>query len=72
MKQYIAIDQNRHMYGPFEHPRKEQCELLARDHVEKYWVDTIDGAKQRGYIIGGLWLGVYEIKPVDLNKTKEA
>lgn len=60
---YMAQDQ----YGKFyhldtNHPRKELLEMFGRKHADKMYVDTKDGkSKHVGYIIGGLWLSVYEV-----------
>lgn len=64
-KQYMAIDQygqTFHSLGP--NPRKALCEKLCRKHVSKMYRDTADGTKHVGYIIGGLWLELFEVRPM--------
>lgn len=65
MKMYMAIDQHGQHYHGLKKPRKELCEILDRQHVEKMYMDTEDGKTYHcGYIIGGLWLSIYEVIPM--------
>ena len=64
-KLYMAIDQYGHTYHNLKHPRKDLCERLGRTHVDKMYIDDKDGNTYHiGYIIGGLWLRLYEVSPV--------
>lgn len=64
---YMAIDQygqTHHDLGP--HPRKGLLEKLGRKHASKMYVDKADGTtKHVGWIIGGLWLTVYEVRRME-------
>lgn len=43
-------------------PRKELIEKLGIKHVDKMYIDTKGGdTKHIGYIIGGLWITLYEV-----------
>jgi len=59
----MALDQ----YGTYyhdlgKHPRKELLRRLGRSHANNMYVDTRLGeAKHVGYVIGGLWLTVYNV-----------
>ena len=55
-KQYMAIDQ----YG-----HKDLMNRLYCKHAEKMYVDTDEGTKHIGYVIAGLWLTLYEVKPYE-------
>jgi hypothetical protein len=61
----MAIDQNGHAFhdlGP--HPRQALCARLGRRHADKMYIDGKDGKTYHiGYIIGGLWLTLYEVRP---------
>lgn len=64
-KQYIAIDQYGQTWKNLEHPRKDLMKKIGCSHAEKMYVDGEDGkAYHIGYVIGGLWLNVYEITPM--------
>lgn len=66
MKMYMAIDQYGNTYHGLKHPRKDLCERLCRSHVEKMYQDKKDGTTVFcGYVIGGLWLQLYEVQPVE-------
>jgi hypothetical protein len=64
-KNHMAIDQYGEIYhdlGP--HPRKELLERLGRRNAQNMYVDNSGGkALHIGYVIAGLWLSVYEVKP---------
>ena len=61
---YMAIDQYNETYHELgKHPRKALLERLYRQHASKMYVDKKDGTIVHiGYIIGGLWLTLYEVK----------
>jgi hypothetical protein len=64
MKMYMAIDQYGNAHHGLVHPRKDLLELLGRKHADKMYRDKTDGSIHHvGYVIGGLWLEVYEVKP---------
>ena len=45
--------------------RKDLMEKIGCNHAEKMYIDGEDGkVYQTGYVIGGLWLEVYEITPM--------
>jgi hypothetical protein len=65
-KKYMAVDQYGQTYHGLEKPRRDLMERLGRKHCAKMYVDTKDGdARHCGYIIGGLWLSIYEVKPIN-------
>jgi hypothetical protein len=65
---YMAIDQYGQTYHGLEHPRKDLLSKLGRQHASKMFVDGKDGKTYMiGYVIGGLWLRVFEVKPVRLS-----
>lgn len=64
-KQYMAIDQYGHTYHGLTHPRKDLMNRLYCKHAEKIYVDTGEGVKHIGYVIAGLWLTLYEVKPYE-------
>lgn len=58
----LGIDQHGEHYNIQKHPRKELLEQLGRKHADKMYVDLKDGATlHKGYVIGGLWISVYEV-----------
>jgi len=63
---YMAIDQYGNTHHGLRHPRKDLCELLGRKHAEKMYVDHRDSSRPPrhcGYVIAGLWLKVFEVRP---------
>lgn len=65
MEQYMAIDQYGQTYHALgAHPRKALLSQLGRRRAKRMYVDTSDGVKHIGWIIAGLWLSVYEVKPM--------
>ena len=65
MRQHMAIDQYGQTYhGLGPHPRKEVLRRLGRKHAERMFVDDKAGRSHHiGYIISGLWLEVYQVRP---------
>jgi hypothetical protein len=68
MASFMGIDQ----YGTTYHglgsthleAKEELCERLARESTEPVYRDKKDGTTvQVGYVIGGLWIGLYEVTP---------
>jgi len=64
---YIGIDQYNTTYFIKKYPRKELLEKLGYKHAEKMYVDDTKTGKARhcGYVIGGLWISVYEVHPIN-------
>jgi hypothetical protein len=66
MKTYMAIDQYGETYhdlGKF--PRKALLERLGRSKAGKMYIDNNKGESFHcGWVIGNLWLTVYEVKPM--------
>lgn len=62
----MAIDQYGHAHhGLGPHPRKALLDRLGRKHASKMYVDRKDGtSRHSGWVIGGLWLSVYEVTPI--------
>ena len=64
-KFFMAVDQYGNTFHNLKHPRKDLCEKLGRQHVDRMYVDTKDGKSYHcGYIIGGHWLDVFEVIPM--------
>ena len=64
-KMYMAIDQYGHHYDSLKHPRKELMDIIGCQHADKMYMETKSGNDYHcGYIIGGLWLTVYEVIPM--------
>jgi hypothetical protein len=61
----------RDQYGQYyhdlgRHPRKELMNRIGRSHVAKMYQDCKDGSsKHVGYIIGGLWITLYSVTPIE-------
>lgn len=64
-KRYMAIDQYGQVFHGLTHPRKDLMERLDKSHADKMFVDRNGGTYHVGYIIGGLWLTIYEVYPVE-------
>jgi hypothetical protein len=63
---YMAIDQYGNTFHGLTHPRKDLMAKLYVKHAEKMYQDKLDGSTvHTGYIIAGLWLAVYEVKPME-------
>lgn len=61
---YMAVDQYGQTFHGLTNPRKELCEKLAKSHADKMYVEGKDGKCYHvGYVIGGLWLTLYIVKP---------
>uniref|UniRef100_A0A6M3LPS6 Uncharacterized protein n=1 Tax=viral metagenome TaxID=1070528 RepID=A0A6M3LPS6_9ZZZZ len=60
---YLGIDQYGQHYKIDNHPRQELCDQLGKKHADKMYVDNTKTGQTRhcGYIIGGLWIDVYEV-----------
>lgn len=67
MKNHMAIDQYGNTYHALgRHPRKTLMERLGRKRAEPMYRDKKDGRTVRvGWVIGGRWLSVYEVKPME-------
>lgn len=66
-KAYMAIDQYGQTYhiGFTKYPRQWLLNHFGRKSARKIYHDTLDGHTYHvGWIIGGLWLSVYEVKPM--------
>jgi hypothetical protein len=64
MEKFMAIDQFGQTYHGLTHPRKDLCERLGRKHASLMYCDTKDGKVfQIGYVIAGLWLRLYAVRP---------
>lgn len=66
---YMAIDQYGNTYHGLKHPRKELLERLgysSSSSAHKMYVDKENGETVHiGYVIGGLWLTLYRVEPVE-------
>ena len=57
----IAVDQfNNVIHLEGKHPRAELIRACSIKHAEKIYIDTADGVKHVGYIIGRSWFTLYE------------
>lgn len=63
-KMYMAIDQYGTTYHGLKHPRKDLLERLGYASAKKMYVDKDGKTYHTGYVIGGAWLDVYEVKPM--------
>lgn len=62
---YMAIDQygqHEHDLGP--HPRKELLQRCGRKSAKRMFVDTKDGVKHIGWVIGDRWFRVFQVIPM--------
>lgn len=62
---WLAIDQYGQNYRltDVKFPRKQLLKKLGRSHADIMYCDLKSGGhKQTGYIIGGLWLDLYEVR----------
>jgi len=65
-KHYMAIDQYGQTFHGLTYPRKELSERLSNKHINKMYCDTKDGySKHIGYVIGGHWCEVFEVKRIN-------
>jgi hypothetical protein len=61
----------RDQYGQYyhdlgRHPRKELMHRIGRSSAKKMYQDSKDGStKHVGYIIGGLWISLYTVTPIE-------
>ena len=62
---YMAIDQYGQTFHGLRNPRKELLNRLCRKHADKMFIDVNGEAKHVGYIIGELWLTLYEVLPYE-------
>lgn len=64
-KNFMAIDQYGETYHDLgKYPRKKLLDLLGGSNAKKMYVDTKNGDVYHvGYIINGLWIRLYEVKP---------
>jgi hypothetical protein len=61
---YVGVDQYGHTYWLGPHPRKELQALLCRSRVSKmYRDDTKRGYDHVGYVVGKLWIEIFELSP---------
>jgi len=59
---YLGIDQYGQHYTIKKHPRKELLEQLGSTHASKMYVDLKSGgSREKGYVISGLWIDVYQV-----------
>ena len=61
---FMGIDQYGYHYDGLVHPRKDLMTRIGSKHVNKMYVDKINGKTVHcGYVIGRLWITIYEVKP---------
>lgn len=61
---YLGVDQNGQRYKIDKYPRKELCERLGYNpsSAQIMYTDYRNGpTRKTGYVIGGLWINVYEV-----------
>lgn len=69
MNNYIAIDQYGDIVKLFsaKYPRKALLEKLGYKSASKIYQDKKNGTVAHvGYIVGGMWYSLYEIKAVEV------
>lgn len=59
----MGIDQYGQTYHGLKKPRKDLLEQLGRTHANKMYRDIKGKSVHVGYIIGGLWIEIYQVKP---------
>jgi hypothetical protein len=64
-KQYMGIDQYGQTYHRLNHPRKDLLDRLGYKGAQKIYQDATEGARHVGYVIGGLWISLYEVKGIN-------
>ena len=70
MARFMAVDQYGNTHHGLSFPRRDLLALVGRRHADKMYVDRRDGtAAHIGYVIGGLWLTVYEVRRLDAVKA---
>lgn len=63
---YMAIDQYGQTFHGLKHPRKDLLDRLCQSHADKMYQDGPDGQPVHiGYVIGGLWLRLYKVVPIE-------
>lgn len=64
---FMAIDQYGQSYHGLVKPRRDLLRRIGRKHASRMFRDKKDGqAVHVGWIIGGLWLTIYEVTPMEL------
>jgi len=60
---FMGIDQHGNYYHIDKFPRKELLNKLGFANASKMYVDNTktNQARHCGYVIGGLWINVYEV-----------
>ena len=68
-KVFMGLDQYGQTYHDLKHPRKDLMEYLGNSHAQKMYRDKEDGSYvHTGYVIGGLWITLYEVKPYEIKQ----
>jgi len=64
----MGIDQHGQHYDNLgKYPRTELLSRLGYKSASKQYVDKKDGASvHSGYIIGGLWITLYKVQPIEV------
>lgn len=65
MKRFMGIDQYGRTYHDLLNPRKELAEMFgySSSSLRKIYVDDIHGnTYHTGYVVGDLWITLYEVK----------
>ena len=71
MKEHMAVDQYGHTYHALgAHPRKELLKRLCRQHAGKIYREKDGSTVHVGWVIGGLWLTIYETVPMERPSDK--
>jgi hypothetical protein len=70
MKFIMGIDQYGDTYHNLgKYPRKELLNRLGYKKADKMYRDKKDGSVVHcGYVIGGRWINLYEMKPIEINQ----
>ncbi len=59
---YLGIDQYGTKYTIKKYPRKELMDMMGVKYANKMYVDLKSGGTaHQGYVIGDLWIDVYEV-----------
>lgn len=72
-RRFVGVDQYGTTYWLGAHPRKELLDRLCRSRAEKMYRDdsSLQGYCHVGYVIGGLWIEVFKLRPFQLASGQE-
>jgi len=74
IKHHVGVDQYGQTYWLGRHPRKELLEMLGRSWAQKMYRDDTNplGYRHVGYVIAGLWIEVFALAPLAVERQEAA